>query len=93
MCVFKKFVGVICCFYELVGMFGFVKIDEKGNCVLYFVFENIYKSSGLVLLELDLNGIVIRCFNVWFVWFGGLIKIFDDEFECVFDDLCKGKFW
>ena len=89
----KKFAGVICCLYELAGMSGPVKIDEKGNRVPRFVFENIHKSSGSALLELDSNGTVIRRFNVRPVWPGGSTKIPDDEPECVFDDSCKGKFW
>ena len=74
-------------------MSGPVKIDEKGNRVPHFVFENIHESSGSVLLELDSNGAVVMHSNVLAVWPGGSTKIPEDEPECVFDDSCKGKRW
>ncbi|XP_022793921.1 atrial natriuretic peptide receptor 1-like isoform X2 [Stylophora pistillata] len=71
------------------GMSGPVKIDEKGNRVPHFVFENIHESSGSVLLELDSNGAVVMHSNVLAVWPGGSTKIPEDEPECLFDDSCK----
>ena len=67
-------------------------IDEKGNRVPLFVFENMQNSTRIVLLELNSSGIVVRKTNVTAVWPGGLTKVPDDEPECVFNpEDCIGR--
>ena len=72
-------------------MSGPVRIDDKGNRVPLFVFENIQQNTSSVLLELDLHGNVVRRSQVVAVWPGGSTKVPDDEPKCVFDDSCKGR--
>ena len=65
-------------------------IDNKGNRVPLFVFENIQNSTARVLLELNSSGNIARRPNVIAVWPGGLTKVPDDEPECVFNaETCK----
>ena len=67
-------------------------IDDRGNRVPLFVFENIQNSTARVLLELNVSGIVFRKTNVIAVWPGGLTKVPDDEPECIFNaETCKGR--
>ncbi|KAL9987193.1 hypothetical protein ACROYT_G001456 [Oculina patagonica] len=72
------------------GMSGPVMIDNKGNRVPVFVFENIQNSTGSALLELDSRGNVVKHSQVLAVWPGGSTKVPDDEPECVFDaEACR----
>lgn len=67
-------------------------IDNKGNRVPFFVFENIQNSTARVLLELNSSGSVVRQFHVKAVWPGGSTKVPDDEPECVFNaETCQGR--
>ena len=77
-------------------------IDNKGNRVPFFVFENIQNSTARVLLELNSSGNVVRQSQVKAVWPGGLTKVPDDEPDCVFNaETCEegrerknnGPFW
>lgn len=80
------------CHFEFTGMSGPVMIDNKGNRVPVFVFENIQNSTGSALLELDSRGIVVKHSQVLAVWPGGSTKVPDDEPECVFDaEACIGR--
>lgn len=73
-------------------MSGPVMIDNKGNRVPFFVFENIQNRTAKVLLELNSSGTVVMQPNVMAVWPGGLTKVPDDEPECVFNaETCKGR--
>ena len=67
-------------------------IDNNGNRVPFFVFENIQNSTAKVLLELNSSGTVVKKSNVIAVWPGGQTKVPDDEPECVFNaETCKGR--
>lgn len=67
-------------------------IDNKGNRVPLFVFENIQNSTARVLLELNSSGNVVRQSEVKAVWPGGLTKVPDDEPDCVFNaETCEGR--
>ena len=73
-------------------MSGKVMIDNNGNRVPFFVFENIQNSTAKVLLELNSSGSVVSQPNVIAVWPGGLTNVPDDEPECVFNaETCKGR--
>ena len=67
-------------------------IDNKGNRVPLFVFENIQNSTERVLLELNSSGTVVKHSHVKAVWPGGSTKVPDDEPECVFNaEACEGR--
>lgn len=67
-------------------------IDNKGNRVPVFVFENIHDSTGAALLELDSSGTVLQRHTIKAIWPGGSTRVPDDNPKCVFDPKpCRGN--